>query len=84
MKIHYKGRPWQKVIDPTFDLIIKKFLEAMALVNIPSNKGHLILALPEDSLKRIEKAGYPKFGKFYEKENVDASFEVFKFLFAMN
>lgn len=81
MKIHYKGRPWQEIIDPTFNIIIKKFLETMKLADILSNKGHLILCLPEDSLKRIENAGYPKFGKFYEKENMDGIFEVAKLLF---
>lgn len=81
MKIHYKGRSWKEVIDPTFNIIIRKFLETMELVNIPSNQGHLILDLPADSLKRIENAGYPKFGKFYEKENKDGLFEISKLLF---
>jgi hypothetical protein len=82
MKIHYKGRPWQRVIDPAFNIIIKNFLEIMGLVNIPSNKGHLILNLPEDSLKKIEREGYPKFSKFYEKEDIKDVFEESKLLFA--
>lgn len=65
MKMHYKGHAWSEEIDPTFNEIIKKYLEVLRLIQIPANKGHLILSLPEDSLKTMKSKGYPKFSKFY-------------------
>ncbi len=82
MAIHYKKRPWNEVIDPTFNKIIKKYMETLRLVNIPANEGHLVLSLPEESLKKIEREGYPKFGKFYEKEDMKDIFEESKLLFS--
>lgn len=82
MKIHYKGRAWSEEIDPTFNEIIKKYLEGLRLIEIPANKGHLILSLPEDSLKKMEREGYPKFGKFYEKAADEDIVETSKLLFA--
>lgn len=82
MKIHYKGRAWPEEVDPTFNDIIRKYLEGLRLIQIPANKGHLILSLPEDSLRKMEREGYPKFGKFYEKADGEDIFEATKLLFA--
>jgi len=82
MKIHYKGRAWSEEIDPTFNEIIKQYLEGLRLIEIPANRGHLILTLPEATLKKIEREGYPKFGKFYEKADDEDIVETAKLLFA--
>jgi len=82
MAIHYKKRKWYEEVDPTFNEIIKKYLEGLRLIHIPANEGHLILNLPEDSLKKIKREGYPKFSKFYEKEDIQDVFEASKLLFA--
>ena len=70
MSIHYKKEAWHEVIDPAFDTVIKKYLETLRLINLPSSEGHISLALPEESLIRIRKQGYPRMTKFYEQENV--------------
>jgi len=79
--MHYRGRAWSEEIDPTFNEIIKKYMEDLRLIQLPANKGHLILSLPEDFLKKIEKAGYPKFGTLYEKDNFEEVFKISAFLF---
>jgi len=32
MAIHYKKHPWNDVIDPTFNIIIRKYMETLRLV----------------------------------------------------
>jgi len=44
MKIHYKGRAWSEEIDPTFNETIKKYLEGLRLIQIPSEEILLLNA----------------------------------------
>ena len=67
MATHYRTRPWQTEIDPSFNEIIKKYLETLRLVNIPSYEGHLVLSLPQESLEKMKREHYPKFEKLYDK-----------------
>jgi hypothetical protein len=81
MAIHYKKRKWYEEVDPAFNKTIKKYLECFRLVHIPADEGHLILSLPEDSLKKMEREGYPKFNKFYEKEDIQDILKYSKLIF---
>jgi hypothetical protein len=81
MAIHYKKRKWYEEVDPAFNETIKKYLACFRLLHIPADEGHLILTLPEDTLKQMEKEGYPKFIKFYEQEDIQNVLDEAKILF---
>jgi hypothetical protein len=81
MAIHYKKRKWYEEVDPAFNETIKKYLACFRLVHIPANEGHLILSLPKDTLKKMEREGYPKFSKFYEQEDIQKVLDDAKVLF---
>ncbi len=81
MSGHYKKPSWYHEIDPAFNKVIKVYMKNLSLVNIPSREGHLVLTLGENHLKRIEREGYPKLAKLYEKEDMRDVFDDAKLVF---
>lgn len=81
MSGHYKKPSWYHEIDPVFNKVIKVYMENLSLMDIPSREGHLVLNLGENHLKRIEREGYPKLAKLYEKENIRDVFDDAKLVF---